>query len=215
MPSEPQGSWFGLDALVRAWAAQSDWEMLAVVLALAYLILAVRQNAWCWAAALVSTAIYTVVFWDAALLMQSALNVYYMAMAVYGWWHWRHGGGGGSDAPRAAAIVRWSGMKHAFGLALILVAAGVSGYLLDRHTEAALPYLDALVTWAAVLTTFMVARKVLENWIYWWVINALAIGLFIDRGLMLTAALHAAYLVIALVGWRQWRGDYRAQAVSS
>jgi nicotinamide mononucleotide transporter len=206
MPSESTASVFSLDALARAWAAQSGWEMLAVMLALAYLVLVVRQNPWCWAAALASTAIYTVLFWDVQLLMQSALNAYYMGMAVYGWWHWRHGGEGDQEAP----IIRWPLSLHVLSIALILIAAAVSGFLLDRYTQAALPYLDALVTWAAVLTTFMVARKVLENWIYWWLINALAIVLFIDRGLVLTASLYAAYLVIALVGWRQWLRDYRA-----
>ncbi|OAB63110.1 nicotinamide mononucleotide transporter [Leptolyngbya valderiana BDU 20041] len=211
MPSESDDSILSLDALARAWAAQSGWEMLAVILAIAYLLLVVRQNPWCWAAALISTAIYTVLFRDVSLLMQSALNAYYMGMAVYGWWHWRHGG----QDDQAVVIVRWPLSLHALSIALILIAAGVSGHLLDRYTEAALPYLDALVTWAAVLTTFMVARKVLENWIYWWMINSLAIVLFIDRGLVLTAALHAAYLMIAIVGWRQWLRDYRAGLASS
>jgi len=211
MPSESDGSIFSLDALARAWAAQSGWEVLAVVLAITYLLLVVRQNLWCWAAALVSTAIYTVLFWDASLLMQSALNAYYMGMAVYGWWHWRHGG----QEDQAAPIVRWPVALHVLSITLILIVAALSGYLLDRYTGAALPYLDALVTWAAVLTTFMVARKVLENWIYWWIINSLAIVLFIDRGLVLTAALHAAYLMIAIVGWRQWLRDYRDGRASS
>ena len=209
MPSElDANSVLSLDALAQAWAAQSPWEMLAVVLALSYLILIVRENAWGWIAALVSTAIYTVLFWDAQLLMQSALNIYYMAMAVYGWWHWRQGGAE-SQAGRAAPIVRWSGARHGLVLALIGLAALISGTLLDRHTEAALPYLDSLITWAAVITTYMVARKVLENWIYWWVINALAVGLFITQGLTLTAVLHSVYLLIAVVGWRQWLRRYR------
>jgi len=211
MPSDSSASTPGLNALAEAWAAQSGWEMLAVVLALAYLILVVRQNPWCWLAALISTTIYTALFWDVQLLMQSALNAYYMAMAAYGWWYWRRGG----EAEATPPIVRWSGSRHAINLTLIASATGVSGYFLDRFTDAALPYLDSFVTWAAVLTTFMVARKVLENWIYWWVINSLAIVLFLDRGLVLTAALHAAYLLIALVGWRQWRQDYRAQAASA
>ena len=85
--------------MTEAWAQASGWELLAVALAVAYLLLAVRQNRWCWAAAFASTAIFTVLFWNVQLLMQSALNVYYMVMAVYGWWHWRHGGRAGSPLP--------------------------------------------------------------------------------------------------------------------
>ncbi|AKS41221.1 nicotinamide riboside transporter PnuC [Wenzhouxiangella marina] len=196
-----------LESLARAWAEQSGWEMLAVVLALAYLILAVRQNAWCWAAALASTAIYTVLFWQVQLPMQSALNVYYMGMAVYGWWHWRHGG----SADRALPVTRWPWRHHLIAVALIAVSTLISGFLLSRHADAAWPYLDSLVTWGAVVTTFMVARKLLENWAYWMVLNALAIVLFVERAMVLTAALYVAYLVLSVVGWASWLRAWRAQ----
>ncbi len=194
-----------LDTLGEYLAALSAWEVLAVVLAIAYLLLAVRQNPWCWAAALLSTAIFTALFWQVQLVMQSALNVYYMVMAVYGWWHWRHGGKDHAGLP----VVRWSWQRHLLTIGLIALAALISGWLLSRHGDAARPYLDSLITWGAVLTTFMVARKVLENWAYWMVINSLAILLFLDRGMPLTAALHTAYLVISIFGWANWLRDYR------
>lgn len=196
-----------LDALAQAWAAQSAWEILAVALALAYLLLAVRQNPLCWIAALLSTSIYTALFWQVQLVMQSALNAYYLAMAVYGWWLWRRGG----DGQATLRIGRWPLSRHALALTVVLALSVVSGSLLGRHSDAAWPYLDSLVTWGAVVTTFMVARKVLENWAWWMVINALAIVLFVDRGMALTAALHATYLVISVFGWRRWWLDYRRQ----
>jgi len=194
-----------LEPIAQRWAAMSGWELAAVVLAVAYLLLAVRQNRLCWVAALVSTAIFTVLFWNVQLLMQSALNGYYMAMAVYGWWHWRHGG----DSDQALPVTRWRPRQHALALGLVALCALVSGYLLSRHSQAAWPYLDSLVTWGAVVTTFMVARKVLDNWAYWMVINSLAVFLFVDRGMFLTAGLHVAYLVISVFGWVSWLRDYR------
>ncbi len=191
--------------MTEAWAQASGWELLAVALAVAYLLLAVRQNRWCWAAAFASTAIFTVLFWNVQLLMQSALNGYYMAMAVYGWWHWQHGGRADTPLP----VHRWPARTHAAAVAAILVAAAASGALLSAHSDAARPYLDALITWGAVVTTFMVARKVLENWAYWMVINSLAVALFVDRGMLPTAGLHAAYLVISVFGWRAWIRDAR------
>lgn len=199
-----------LEQIAERWAAMSGWELAAVVLAVAYLLLAVRQNRLCWIAAFVSTAIFTVLFWNVQLLMQSALNVYYMIMAVYGWWHWQHGQG--SDGP--LPITRWPLSRHALALGVITACALVSGFFLDRHTEAAWPWLDSFITWGAVVTTFMVARKVLENWAYWMVINSLAIFLFIDRGMALTATLHASYLVISIFGWISWHRDYRLQATT-
>jgi nicotinamide mononucleotide transporter len=87
----------------------------------------------------------------------------------------------------------------------ILALAITSGFLLSRYTDAALPFLDSITTWAAVVATYMVAQKVLENWLYWIVIDAISIYLYIDRELYLTALLFAAYVVIAAYGWYSWK----------
>src|SRR5690606_23783949 len=92
----------------------------------------------------------------------------------------------------------------------LLAAAGLNGWLLTRYTGAAWPYLDSFTTWGSVLTTFLVVKKVLENWLYWIVIDSLSIYLYIDRGLYLTAGLFAAYLVIVVFGYFSWLNLYRA-----
>lgn len=177
------------------------WELVAVLLAIAYLLLAMRENIYCWHCAFVSTAIYTVLFWNVSLLMDSGLNVYYMAMAVYGWWQWTRGGRSGEGL----AVTSWSMTRHLMAITGILVATLVSGYLLSNNTEAAWPYLDSFTTWASVFTTWLVAQKILENWLYWIVIDFVAIFLYIDRGLYLTALLFAAYVIICVFGYLQWR----------
>ena len=83
----------------------------------------------------------------------------------------------------------------------------ISGELLTRYSAAALPFLDSFTTWGAVIATFMVARKILENWIYWFVIDAVSIGLYLSRELYFTAALFAAYLVMIVIGYRKWRNS--------
>ena len=183
----------------------SGWEIAAVLLAIVYLLLAVRQNSWCWYCAFASTAIYTVLFWDVQLLMESALNVYYMAMAVYGWWQWRHGGRNDNPLP----VRRWRWRQHLLTGAGILAITLISGSLLNHFTEAAWPFVDSFTTWASVITTFMVARKVLENWLYWMVINSTSIVIFIDRELYLTALLLVSYLIISIFGLIRWQRDYR------
>ncbi|MDO6747598.1 nicotinamide riboside transporter PnuC [Gilvimarinus sp. 1_MG-2023] len=193
--------------LLTAIQQMSAWEFIAVALAVAYLLLAVKQNSLCWYCAFASTAIYTVLFWDVQLLMESGLNVYYMVMAVYGWWQWRHGGKNDTSLP----IRRWGLTQHLKAGAGILTITLVSGALLMQYTEAAWPYLDSFTTWASVITTFMVARKILENWLYWMVINSISIFLFIDRGLYLTALLLVSYLIISIFGLINWRRDYRLQ----
>ena len=192
--------------LVEALQAMSWWEFTAVVLGITYLLLAMREHLWCWYAAFASTAIFLFIFWDVNLLMESALQVYYLAMALYGWWLWRLPK---DDAP-ALAITRWTGRQHLLALGSILALSSVSGLLLAQHTSAALPFLDSFTTWGSVLTTWMVARKILENWLYWLVIDAVSIFLYLDRGLYLTALLFIAYLVIAVFGYRTWLQHYRA-----
>lgn len=198
-----------MDSLWQAISQLSGWEALAVVLAIAYLLLALAENTLCWYAAFASTAIYTLLFWNVSLVMESLLNLYYMAMAVYGWYQWRRGGQGHSGV----AIQRWPLIQHLWAIGGVLLAALLSGYLLSNNTGAAWPYLDSFTTWASVFTTWMVAKKVLENWLYWIVIDAVSIVLYLDRGLYLTALLFVAYVVIALFGYITWRRHFTASTV--
>ena len=94
-------------------------------------------------------------------------------------------------------------------LALLLVGllSLASGRLLAINTAAALPWLDSFISWASLLATWMVARKVLENWLYWFAIDSLSLGVFLSRGLYLTAVLFAVYLVLIVIGYRRWRGQ--------
>lgn len=194
-----------LQSLQAAWQTMSPWEIAAVVFAITYLLLAVRENILCWVFAFISTAIYTVLFWDVSLLMESALNVYYMAMAVYGYYQWTRGGGNSGGEPHALAIQLMNWRQHVLVSVLIAVLTLTSGYLLGEHSSAVWPYVDSFTTWASVVTTYLVTRKYLQNWLYWLVIDAVSVPLYIDRGLNLTALLFIAYIIIAVFGYLGWR----------
>ncbi len=185
----------------------SPWEVVAVVLAIAYLVLAIRERPGCWPAAILSSLIYLALFGKAQLYMESALQMFYVVMAGYGWWAWRPAAEGG-----ALVVQTWPWRTHLVWLLLVAVLSVASGALLAWKTSAALPYLDSFITWASLLTTWMVARKVLENWLYWFVIDSLSLGAFVSRGLYLTAALFALYLVLIVVGYRTWRRSMHKRA---
>ena len=172
--------------------AMPYWEYIAVALGIIYLLLAMQQSQWCWYAAFISTLIYTFLFWDVSLLMESGLQVYYLLMAIDGWMQWR-----GKDLNPGSAdshlqndklnatgehteltISTWTAKQHGLAISAVLLLAYISGSLLANNTQAAFPYLDSFTTWGAVLTTYMVTRKVLENWIYWFVIDSISIYLF-------------------------------------
>ena len=197
-------------AVVAALAQMNAAEMVAVLLAIAYLLLVVRENIWCWAAAFASTAIYLVLFFEVRLYMESGLQLFYLAMAVYGWWQWRHGGRDRGEL----AISTWPVSRHVAIIVAIVLLTTVSGWLLATYTSAAFPYLDSFTTWSAMITTYMVARKILENWIYWFVIDSVSIYLYTSRGMMLTALLFALYVVLVVVGYLRWRRHYLGDAVA-
>ncbi|WP_444931394.1 nicotinamide riboside transporter PnuC [Microbulbifer sp. SSSA002] len=194
-------------AISASLAAMSLWEVAAVILALAYLLLAMREKISCWYAAFASTAIYLFLFWDVSLLMESALQVFYLIMAVYGWWQWRNH----RDRQDNLKIHRWSAKTHGMVIGTTLVLTLLIGYLLDRNTSAALPYLDSFTTLGAVVTTYMVTRKVLENWLYWIVVDGASIYLYLDRELYLTAVLFMLYLVLVVIGFFQWLTIYQKE----
>ncbi len=190
----------------------SWWEVPAVVLAILYLVLAARENIWCWGAALASTALYIYVFFDVNLFLESALQIYYLGMAVYGWYQWRQP----TDQSATRPISTWSLEKHVVVIAVTGVVVVTSGYLLRQNTAAALPYVDAFTTGYAVVTTYMVTKKILENWGYWFVIDSVSVYLYYSRGLYLTALLYIAYLVIIVFGYLKWKKEYdRANAQTS
>ncbi len=185
----------------------SHWEVAAVLFALLYLVLAVRQNILCWGAALISTTIYLWLFFEVKLYAESYLQVFYIAMAVYGFWQWRYGGTDKS----ALKVSVWRPSQHLMCVSGILVITIALGTYLSTKTDAALPFVDAFTTAGAVFATFMTARKVLENWHYWFVIDSVSIYLYLERGLILTAMLFVIYLILVVVAYLSWRRDYQAR----
>lgn len=196
-----------LDYLGTAVSTLSIAETAAVLLAITYLVLAIHQNILCWAAGMISALIFMGVFYSALLYMQSALQIFYVGMAIFGWYQWRYAGDEGSGVRIHTLTI----VRHVQVIAGISATALLLGWIMGR-TDTPFPYAEAFITVAAIVTTFMVARKVLENWLYWFVIDSIAVYLYVARELYLTALLFVFYLVMAVIGFRRWRRDYLADA---
>jgi len=193
--------------LVSALHDTSWIELTAAVLAVAYLLLAIGQRLSCWLAAFVSSVLYVWVLFSARLYMESALNAYYAAMAIYGFWQWQHGKGGA-----ALAVNRWPLARHALAAVVIVALSLVSSFFLRRFTPAALPFADSMVTWSSIFATFLVARKVYENWHWWLVIDSVSLCLYYTRRLYVTMLLFGLYLILIAIGMREWRRSLRLAA---
>jgi len=135
-------------------------------------------------------------------------------MAFYGWQQWRHGRRGSGRLDGDLPVSVWPARQHLLAITATLALSGVFGWALS-NTNAAFPYLDSLTSVAAIVTTYMVAKKILENWVYWFVIDSIGVYLYSARGLYLYAALFVLYLVLVVIGFFRWLRDWRGQAAQA
>ena len=183
----------------------STLEAVAMLLAIAYILLAVKQSLWCWPAAFISTLIYSILFFDVSLLMDSALNVYYLLMAVYGWYSWKFGG---KLQEKELEVTSYGVSKNIKIIITLSIVSTILGYIMATYTSADFAYVDSFTTVFAVFGTYMLAKKVLENWIYWIVIDVVSIYIYIQKGLNLTAVLFVIYTILAFVAYMNWKKEY-------
>jgi nicotinamide mononucleotide transporter len=192
------------DGILASMSALSGWEIVATLLGLGYILFAIRQSVWAWPCAFFSTLIYTLLFWQGQLPLQAVLNGYYLLMAIYGFWLWRQP----VKSDNGIAVHRKS-----FGFHLLYLVTGFSltfalGGFLESGDHSRFPYLDAGVMVFSVMNTYLMARKVLENWLYWLVINSTAIVLYWQSGFYFTIVMFVLYFGLAIVGYREWRQDW-------
>lgn len=192
----------------EAFLAQSGWEILAVITGVLYLVLATREILACWYFGAISTLIYLILLADVKLYAEAALQVYYLAMAAYGWYSWKYGSG---KADAELPIITGSFRFHLTVAGGIVAGTLLTGYALNALTDARLPYIDAFTTIGAVVTTWMVTKKYLENWIYWFFVDSVAIYMYWEKELYLTALLFLVYVVMVIVGFFNWRRHLATQ----
>lgn len=192
------------EGVIAAAKAMTLVEILAVAFGVIYVVLAAKESIWCWPAAVISVGLYIYLCIKVQLYAETALQVFYLVMAFYGWWVWAHG----KHKNDKRVIITWPLKYHAANIAVSGAITLGLGYILGYYTEAKNPFIDSFTTVFALVATFMVARKVLENWLYWIVIDAVSIYLYASRELYLTALLFLAYTIIALVGYLSWKKAY-------
>jgi len=181
-------------------------EGLGFVFAVLYLVLAIKQNVLCWYAGIVSTCIFLYLTFNANLYMEAALQVFYLGISFYGIWQWKYATQKRNSADKTPLqISSWNATQHFFTITLIVILALISGFILKTYTNAALPFIDSLTSWGGVVATYMVAKKVFENWHYWFVIDAISIYLYYERGFILYAFLFFIYLILIVFGYLTWR----------
>jgi len=201
---------------ILASALGMGWlQWLAFIFGIIYVILAARENIWCWPVGLISVVIAFFVYADPEVRLYSdaILQIFYAVMSLYGWWVWTRRNSrtnemaGDSEAVKIT-IQKWPPSRHFVSIALGLVLALLWGKFCMMQFAAQLPYIDAATTVFSLIATYMVTQKMLENWLYWIVIDVVCIFVYLHRELYLFSIMFLVYTIVAVVGYRNWRRDY-------
>ena len=171
-------------------------ESLAVLFSLLYVILAAKENIWCWGAALISVSLYTYICYTAKLYPETGLQIFYLIMAIIGYFTW--------NKKSKEKIKEWSEFKHLIIIILGALFSFIMGFYFFTYTESAMPIIDSITTTFSIIATYMVVKKVLGNWLYWIVIDLLSVYMYFHRDLHLTSLLFVAYATIAVFGYISW-----------
>lgn len=176
-------------------------EVVAFALALAMVGFTIRVDPLGWPLACVSSLLYFALFWNSRLYGDASLQIFFAAMALWGWWQWLRGTRTGGEPLDVQSLTR-SGRWRV--VATIAVGWPLTGLFLRRYTDTDVPWWDAFPTAASVVGQWLLGRKYIENWPTWIVVNAVSIALFIHKALWLTALLYVLFVALSVVGWRAW-----------
>ncbi len=183
-------------------------ELVAVAVSLAMVLANMRVNPLGWPLAIISSMMYALLFADFKLYGEAGLQFVFISVAFWGWWQWLRGRGSDGQALRLHRLTtrqRWA------AAAATLAAWPLLGALLARATDSDVPYLDALPTVGSVAGQLLLARKLVENWAVWVLVNLFSVGLFVYKALWLTALLYALFALLSVLGWRAWQARLARQ----
>jgi len=172
-------------------------ETIAVLFSIIYVILAAKENVWCWAAAVISVSIYIYICYQAHLYAETGLQVFYFIMAIYGYISW-------SNNNSSLKVNELAVTNHILIMIFGSLLTFLLGFYLSIYTEAKLPIVDSFTTVFSVIATYMVVKKILSNWLYFIIIDTVSIYLYFSRDLHMTALLFSVYTVIAIIGYWKW-----------
>jgi nicotinamide mononucleotide transporter len=195
--------------ILQQWWQHQNWlEVIGVITGLLCVGLAAINNIWNWPIAIISVGIYIFIFFDARLYADMGLQVYFMIMNIYGWYYWSQISADEKKAPVLLITKR----EVIFSAIAIIVFTFFLGTVL-KYTPASYPYIDSFCTACSLVAQVFLARKVLENWLIWIFVDIIYVGVYIFKGLDLTAIMYGIYVGIALLGYIDWKKDYKKQAV--
>jgi len=194
------------------WFAAHIIEIFGAVTGIIYVFLEIKQNIWLWPVGIATSVTYIYVFRENGFYADMLLQVYYLVISVYGWWAWTHGKQQEEALNSDLRISRIDLKTAVWTSAFTAIIFAVMWYVLDRWTDSPVPVWDAVITTLSVIATWMLTRKILEQWHVWIVANAIAILVYILKGMYPTVILFIVYFVMAIAGLFEWRRVFASYA---
>jgi nicotinamide mononucleotide transporter len=186
-----------------AWGIPFTWlEIVAVALSIAMVVCNMRVNPLGWPLTIVASLLYFALFWNSKLYGDASLQLFFVVIAAWGWWQWLRGTTANGAALQVQTLSRQGRVK---ALVVVLISWPAIGWFLKNYTDTDVPWWDAFPTAASIVGQWLLARKYLENWATWVVVNIVSVALFAYKGLWLTTALYVAFVLMSVAGWRAWQ----------
>ncbi len=195
-----------MDILQSWWQGQSLLEVVAVITGLLCVYLAAKNKIWNWPFAIISVSIYGFIFYHNHLFADMGLQFYFLCINIYGWYFWSHKPATEQKTP----VVLINKKQIWLSAGAIILFTVILGSVL-KYTPASYPYLDSFCAACSIVAQFFMARKVVENWLLWVFVDIVYVGIYVAKGLHLTAGMFGIYVVIALIGYIDWKKEWKKQ----
>ncbi|AVR97699.1 nicotinamide riboside transporter PnuC [Pseudoduganella armeniaca] len=191
--------------------ATTPLELLSFALSVVTVWLNIRQNHWAWLFAILSSALYGAVFFDAKLYGDMGLQLVFITVSVWGWYQWLHG----DDTHERLPVTQLTARGRATAALAWLAAFGVLAWFLHTWTDTDVPVADGFLTAGSLVGQVLLSRKRLENWHVWIIVDVLYVGLYLHKGLVLTAVLYGMFVLMAAAGLQAWRRSMESDGMAS
>ncbi len=194
--------------VLSTWLWGNKIELLGALLGILYIFFSIRQHILTWPTGLLTSLLYTIVFFHSGFYADMGLQVYYVAISLYGWYYWLKGGKTVTKAEKKQAeVTRTPRIILLYSLLVTVAIYCIILYILLHFTNSTVPYMDSLTTALSITATWMLAKKYIEHWLIWIFVDIFSAGLYVYKGLWPTVILFIVYTVMAVIGYMEWKKD--------
>jgi len=192
---------------ITSWIWANKIEVLGAILGLLYIFFSIRQHILTWPTGLFTSLLYTAVFFQSGFYADMGLQVYYVAISIYGWYYWLKGNKKEENSDDQVPV---TGISRRLMLKLIIFTSiiyVVILFILIRFTDSTVPIMDSMTTALSITATWMLAKKYIEHWLIWIFVDLVSAGLYIYKELWPTVVLFIVYTIMAVLGYLEWKKD--------